>query len=139
MLIMVATLLLAATSLFVGSAMVAERLELLRQGRQTDGVVVDIDVGVKGLQSVEAEYSAADGRRRVGRDIHKTQWFAANEVGDEVVLYYDPLYEGDGKPDILVERGLWIWSNPAFLLGGGVLVLWIGFYLARRQLSNGGE
>jgi hypothetical protein len=136
---MAATLLLAATSLFVGSAMVAERLELLRQGRQTEGIVVGIDVGVKGLRRVEAEFVAADGRRRIGRDIHGTQWFEANEVGDEVELYYDPFYEGGGKPDILVERGPWIWSNPAFLLGGGVLLLWLGVYLARQQRNNDGK
>jgi len=110
---------------------------LLEQGRRTEGVVVGIDVGVRGILSVEAEFIAADGRRLVGQDIHKTQWFAANETGDEVILYHDPFFEGDGKPDILIERGLWIWSNPAFLLGGGVFLLWLGAYLARQQRNNG--
>jgi len=134
---MVATLLLAATSIAVAAMMIAERVALL-QGRQTDGVVVAIDVGVRGLKSVAAEFIAADGRRLVGKDIHRTQWFAANEVGDSVRLYYDPRYAGDAKPAILIERGPWIWSNPAFLLVAGVLLLWLGIYLARRQKQNGG-
>lgn len=136
---MVATALLAVTSLAVGYGMFAERIELLRHGRQADGVVVGIDVGVKGLKRVEAEFVAADGRRLVGRDVHTTQWFEANDIGDQVVVYYDPFYAGEGRPDILVERGLWIWSNPAFLLVGGVLLLGLGFYLARRQRNSGGK
>lgn len=119
--------------------MIAERVELLERGRRTDGIVVGIDTGVKGLQAVEAKFVAADGRRLVGRDIHQTQWFAANEAGDRVILYHDRFYEGDGKPDILVERGLRVWTNPAFLLGGGVLLLWLGVYLARQQRGNRGK
>lgn len=137
MLILIATVLLAAISLVISYLMFAERVELLQQGRLTDGVVVGIDVGVKGLKSVEAEFTAADGRRQVGLDIHKTQWFSANEVGDRVQLYYDPLYHGDAKPDILIERGLWIWSNPVFLLLGGLLLLVLGHYLARQKPRGG--
>ncbi|HKJ51015.1 MAG TPA: DUF3592 domain-containing protein [Gammaproteobacteria bacterium] len=133
---MAASLLLAATCLAVGYQMSARRVELLRQGRQAVGVVVAIDVGVRGLKTVVAEFTSADGRRLEGLDIHKTQWFAANEVGDRVTLYYDPLYEGEARPDILIERGLWIWSDPALLIGGGILLLALGVYLARQQRRN---
>ena len=44
----------------------------------------------------------------------------------------------DLKPDILIERGLWIWSDPAFLLGGGLLLLWLGIYLVRQQRKDAG-
>jgi len=130
---MAASLLLSAMALAIAYAMFAERVELLRNGRHVEGIVVDIDVGARGMKRVEAEFTAADGRRRIGRDIHVTQWFAASEIGDEVTLYYDPLDVNGSKPDILVERGLWIWLNPAFLLGGGILLLWFGFYLALQR------
>ena len=136
---MAATLLLAGLSLAVGLGMMMERYELLQHGQQTEGVVVSIDVGAKGLRSVEAEYIARDGRRLIGRDLHKTQWYSSNEVGDEVVLYYDPFYEGQGIPDILIGRGLWIWVNPAFLLCAGVFLLWLGVYLVRAQRGKGGQ
>ncbi|MGD2172201.1 MAG: DUF3592 domain-containing protein [Gammaproteobacteria bacterium] len=133
---MAASLLLALTSLAVGYQMAVQRVDLLQRGRKTEGVVVGIDVGIKGLKSVIAEYTTLDGRRLRGLDVHKTQWFAANEVGDRVTLYYDPLYEGDAEPDILIERGLWIWFDPAFLFGGGILLMWLGVYLARQQRKN---
>ena len=134
---MAASLALAVISLVVGYKMAVESVDLLQRGRKTEGVVVAIDVGVKGLKSVVAEFTAADGRQLQGLDIHKTQWIAANEVGDRVTLYYDPLYEGAAKPDILIERGLWIWSDPALLIGGGILLLWFGVFLARQQRKGG--
>lgn len=126
-----ASLALGTLSLAVGYFTWAERVELLEYGRQTRGLVVDIDVGIKGMKRVMARYATADGRNPVGYDVHGTQWIAANEVGDEVTLYYDPFDEGE-KPDILIDRGLWIWANPAFLGICGILLLWLGLFLARR-------
>jgi hypothetical protein len=117
--------------------MIAERKHLLGEGRQADGVVVAIDVGARGLRSVEAQFTRADGRPAVGRDIHKTQWFAANEIGDPVRLYYDPLYAGDASAAILIDRGAWIWANPAFLLLAGIALLGLGVLLALRPRRNG--
>lgn len=113
--------------------MIAERKHLLYEGRLTDGVVVNIDVGVKGLKRVEARFTRMDGRQTIGRDIHSTQWFVANQRGEAVLLYYDPLYEGDGKPDILIDRGAWIWSNPAFLLLGGIGLIGLGILLVKSR------
>jgi hypothetical protein len=101
--------------------------------------VVAIDVGVKGLKSVEAQFTRADGRRVVGRDIHRTQWFAANDPGDAVELYYDPADDGDAPPDILIDRGAWIWSNPALLIVAGVALLALGHFLARQPRRDGGD
>lgn len=120
----------------IGYFSYAERIELLERGRQTRGIVVDIDVGIKGMKRVMARYTTLDGRSPVGYDVHRTQWFAANEVGEEVTLYYDPLYEGE-KPDILIDRGAWVWFNPAFLLGGGILLLALGLFLARQSRGKG--
>lgn len=89
------------------------------------------------MKRVMARYTTPDGRRPVGYDVHRTQWFAANEVGEEVTLHYDPYYEGE-KPDILIERGPWIWFNPVFLLLGGILLLWLGIFLTRHQKRKGG-
>ena len=131
-LVLAATGLLAILAIALAFVMIAERKHLLQEGRLTDGVVVAIDVGVKGLQRAEVRFARADGRSVVGRDVHKTQWFAANDVGDRVRLYYDPLYEGDEPPDILIDRGAWIWANPAFLLLAGLALLALGLLLARR-------
>lgn len=113
--------------------MIAERRHLLYEGRLSDGVVVAIDTGVRGLKRVEVRFERADGRQVIGRDIHSAQWFAANDVGDAVRLYYDPRYRGDGKPDILIDRGAWIWSNPAFLLLCGAGLLALGIFLLNRR------
>ena len=131
-LVLAATGLLAILAIALAFVMIGERKHLLREGRLTGGVVVAIDVGVKGLQRVEARFARADGLSVVGRDVHNTQWFAANDVGDSVRLYYDPLYEGDEPPDILIDRGAWIWANPAFLILGGIGLLALGLLLARR-------
>ena len=130
-LLVAATLALGALSLAVGYFSYAERVDLLELGRQARGTVVDIDVGIKGMKRVMTRYATADGRQPVGYDVHRTQWFAANEIGDEVSLYYDPFDEGDG-PDILIDRGAWVWFNPAFLGTCGILLLGLGLYLARR-------
>lgn len=133
LLLAVATLALGVLSLTIGYFSYAERAELLERGRQTRGIVVDVDVGIRGMKRVMARYTTADGRRPVGYDVHRTQWFAANEVGDEVELLYDPFDEGPEPPDILIERGPWIWFNPVFLWLGGILLLWLGFIIARRR------
>ena len=128
---------LGATALTVGYLMVDERRQLLEHGAKTDGLVVGIDIGVKGLRSVEAEFADAGGRRIVGRDLHKTQWYSANDIGDTVELYYDPAYSGTAPPDILIDRGAWIWSNPAFLILGGIALVTLGVFIARQSRSNG--
>ena len=138
LLILAATGLLAILSIALAFVGIAERKHLLREGRKADGIVVAIDVGVKGLQAVEVQFSRADGRRVVGRDIHKTQWIAANQPGDAVELYYDPADDGDAAPDILIDRGAWIWSNPALLIVVGVGLLAVGFCLARQPRRDRG-
>lgn len=129
---MVAAVVLAILALVVSYAMFAERHKLLESGTLTDGIVVGIETGVKGLKSVEVEFADANGRRIVGRDLHKTMWFAANDVGDRLNFYYAPDSLHRAIPDILVERGLWIWFDPLFLLFGGVLLLVLGIYLFRN-------
>ncbi len=138
LLVLAAALTLGTLALTLGYLTYFDRAVLLEQGRKTDGTVVGIDVGVKGLKRVMAQYTTLDGRRLVGRDVHSTQWFAANEVGDEVELFYDPFFEGSEPPDILIERGPWIWFNPVFLLLGGILLVWLGFVLARHERRKGG-
>ena len=138
LLVLAAALTLGALALGLGYLSYAERAELLEQGRKTDGTVVGIDVGARGLKRVMAQYTTLDGRRLVGRDLHSTQWFAANDAGDAVELYYDPFYEGTEPPDILIERGPWIWSIPVFLSLGGFLLVWLGFVLARHERRKAG-
>ena len=124
---------LGLLALAVGGMMIAERLELVRHGRLVQGEVVAVETGVKGLKSVIAGFTSADGRKRRGRDLHRTQWIAANEIGDRVMLYHDPNYRGEAIADILIERGFWSWSDPAFLLAAGMGLLFLGVYLARAR------
>jgi len=138
LLVLAATVVLGTLALAVGYFMVDERRHLLEHGLRTDGVVVGVDIGVRGLRSVEVEFTAADGRKLVGRDLHGTQWYAANDIGDTVELYYDPDYAGLAPPDILVDRGARVWSVPLFLVLGGSAVLVCGFFIA-RQARNGGR
>jgi len=128
---------LGATALTVGYLMLEERLRLLEHGIKTDGVVVGIDIGARGLRSVEAQFTDAGGRSIVGRDLHRTQWYAANDPGDAVELYYDPSYRGRSPPDILVDRGAWIWSNPAFLILGGIALIAFSLFVARQPRADG--
>ena len=129
---MIAAVVLAILALVVSYTMFAERHNLLENGTLTDGIVVAIETGVKGLKSVEVEFADANGRRIVGRDLSKTMWFTANDVGDRVNIYYAPDSLHQTIPDILVERGLWNWFEPLFLLFGGVLLLVLGIYLFRN-------
>ena len=131
-LILAAILLLALMSFVVGYFMLSERLYLLNKGEQTVGMVIGVDVGVKGSKSVEVEFNTLGGRQVIGRDIHITQWFAANEKGEKVTLYYDP-----SKPEnILIMRDIWIWSNPAFLLAGGVFLTGLVIFISRQSPSK---
>jgi hypothetical protein len=131
-LLLTAILLLAVLAFVVGGFGLSERQHLLKQGVDTTGVVVGIDVGVRGIRSVEAKFETLDDHVVVGRDIHKTQWFSANEIGDRVALHYDPQ-----EPEkILIDRGLWVWLNPAFLLAGGVLLCGLGVFIYKQTLTK---
>ena len=55
-----------------------------------------------------------------------------DDIGDTVQFYYDPRYAGGEPQEILIDRGAWIWTNPAFLLLGGIALLALGLLLARR-------
>lgn len=124
--------LLAVVSTAAGVFELSERHQLLRYGVETAGVVIGVDVGVKGLRSVEARFETRDGLMIVGRDIHKTQWISANEVGDRIFLHYDPK-----EPErILIERGFWIWSNPAFLLAAGVGLFALGVFIYKQSAAT---
>lgn len=125
-------LLLAVLVSVVGGFELSERQHLLKQGAATTGVVVGIDVGVRGIRSVEAKFATLDDRVVVGRDVHKTQWFNANEIGDRVALHYDPQ-----EPEkILIDRGLWMWSNPVFLLAGGAVLCGLGIFIYTRSTTK---
>lgn len=131
-LLLTAMLFLAVVASVIGVFELFERQHLLKQGVNTTGVVVGIDVGVKGVRSVEVRFATLDDHVVVGRDIHKTQWINANKVGDRVTLYYDPQ-----EPEkILIGRGLWIWSNPAFLLAGGALLCGFGVFIYKHSTAK---
>ena len=131
-LLLIAMLFLAALCFVAGVSGLQERLLLLEQGLATTGVVTGIDVGVKGLRSAEASFTTREGHTSVGQDIHKTQWFAANEIGDRVSLYYAP----QQPQAILIDRGLAIWSNPAFFLAGGVFLCGLAIFIYRQPVAN---
>ncbi|NNE36483.1 MAG: DUF3592 domain-containing protein [Rhodothermales bacterium] len=131
-LLLTATLFLAVVASAVGVLGLSERQYLLTQGVKTTGVVVGIDVGVKGIRSVEARFTTLEGLTIVGRDVHKTQWFNANERGDWVTLHYDPQ-----EPEkILLHRGFWMWSNPAFMLAGGAFLCGLGLFLYQHATAK---
>ena len=116
----------------VGVFGLSERQHLLKQGAEATGVVVSIDVGVKGIRSVEARFATLDDQVVVGRDVHKTQWFEANEIGDRVTLHYDPRE----PQNILIDRGLWMWLNPALMLAAGVLLCGFGVFIYRHSMAR---
>ncbi len=125
-------LFLAVVSSVIGVQQISERQRLLKQGAETSGVVVGVDVGVKGMRSVEVKFATPDDSVVVGRDVHNTQWINANEVGDRVTLHYDPQ-----EPEkILIGRGLWIWSNPAFLLAGGAILSGLGIFIYKKSTAQ---
>ena len=127
-----AMLFVAALAFGAGVSGLAERRQLLTHGVETDGVVVGIDVGVKGIRSVEARFETLDDHVVTGRYVHKTQWFDANEIGDRVTLNYDPR-----EPEkILIRRGLWMWSNPAFMLAGGAFLCGLGVFIYRHSTAK---
>jgi hypothetical protein len=131
-LLLTAMLFVAVVASVIGVLQVFERQHLLKQGVETTGIVVGIDVGVRGIRSVEARFTTADGHVVVGRDIHKTQWLNANKTGDRVALHYDP----EDPEKILIGRGLWVWSNPAFLLAGGVMLCGLGAFTYKQSATK---
>ena len=125
-------LFVAVVASVIGIFELSERQHLLKQGVETTGVVVGIDVGVRGIRSVEARFTTLDDHVVVGRDVHKTQWFNANKIGDRVALHYDPQ-----EPEkILIGRGLWMWSNPAFLLAGGSILCGLGVFIYKQSTTK---
>jgi len=122
----------AALASVAGVFGLSERQRLLQQGVETTGVVVGIDVGVRGIKRVEARFATLDEHVVVGRDVHTTQWFDANKIGDRVTLYYDPK-----EPEtILISRGLWMWSNPAILLAGGAVLCGFGVFIYSQSTAK---
>jgi len=134
-LLLTAILFLAVVASVVGVFGLSERQHLLKQGVETTGVVVGIDVGIKGMRSVEARFATLDDQVVVGRDVHKTQWFNANKIGDRVALHYDPK-----EPEkILISRGLWMWANPVFLLAGGAMLCGLGVFIYKQSTAESGR
>jgi hypothetical protein len=125
-----AALILTILTFTVGFFMVTERLYLLDNGQQTEGIVVGVDVGVRGVRSVKVEFETHEGHKLTGLDIHKTQWKSANKKGENVTLYYDPA----APEKILIMRGIWIWSNPAFLFAAGLFIM--GLTIALLKASS---
>ena len=131
-LLLTAMLFAAVLSSVAGVFGLFERQHLLKQGVETTGVVVGIDVGVRGIRTVEARFATLDDHVVVGRDVHTTQWFNANKIDDRVTLHYDPK-----EPEkILISRGLWMWSNPAFLLAGGVILFGLGVFIYKQSTAK---
>ena len=104
---------------YAGFSMLSERLHLLKNGTPTNGIVTGIHSGVKGGKMALVEFETHGGLKVIGRDIHMSQWIAPNEKGDKVDLYNKP----DNPEKILIIRGVWIWSNPAFLFAGSLFFL----------------
>ena len=123
---------LAVLASVVGVFELSERQHLLTQGVETIGVVVSIDVGVKGMRRVEVRFATLDEHVVVGRDVHKTQWFSANKIGDRVALYYDP----KEPENILVARGVWMWANPILLLAGGAFLCGFGVFIYKQSTAK---
>jgi len=131
-LLLFAMLFVAVLASLAGVHGLSERQHLLRQGVKTSGLVVGIYVGVKGLRNVEARFTTTNGDVVVGRDVHTTQWSDANEIGDQVILHYNPR-----KPEtILIARGLTMWSNPAFLLAAGVLLCGFAVFIYKHSTAG---
>ena len=128
-LLLIAMLFVAVLAGVIGVLGLLERQHLLKHGVETTGVVVGIDVGAKGARSVEAKFETLDGQMVVGRDLHLTQWFDSNKIGDQVSLRYDP----EAPERILISRGLWIWLNPAFLLASSIAVGGLGVILYKKS------
>ncbi|TNE31590.1 MAG: hypothetical protein EP349_03810, partial [Alphaproteobacteria bacterium] len=125
LIILLACAVLTACSFIAGYFTLVQRLDLIKDGLLTDGVVTGVHIGVKGIKNVEASFDTVDGESVTGRDIHATQWKAANETGEKVRLYYD-----SSLPEvILIERGIWMFANPAFFLCGGFGGLVLMLYL----------
>jgi len=131
-LLLAAMLFLAVLASVVGVFELSERQHLLTQGVETTGVVVSIDVGVKGMRRVEVRFATLDDHVVVGRDVHKTQWFSANKIGDRVALYYDP----KEPENILIARGVWMWANPIFLLAGGAFLCGLGVFIYKQSTAK---
>jgi len=131
-LLLAAMLFVAVMAFVIGVFELSERQHLLKQGVETTGVVVGIDVGVRGIRSVEARFATLEDHVVVGRDVHKTQWLNANKIGDRVALHYDPQ-----EPEkILIGRGLWMWSNPVFLLVGGAILCGLGVFIYKQSTTK---
>ena len=122
-----ALLLIAVLACVAGVHGFTERQRLLEHGVETRGLVIGIDVGVKGLRSVEARFTTQGGDEVVGR-------WAANDIGDQVTLHYNPR-----EPrKILIHRGLAMWYNPALLLGGSLFLLGLMILIHRHSSADAG-
>jgi len=121
-------LILAFTSLAIGIYQTVLLLQLLQKGKRAHGVVIDIDVGVKGGRRAVFEFITESGKLVRSRDFFQMMLIRHRQGGDVVVLY-DP-----SKLKIAtIDMGLWTWQQPAVFYFGFFLLLGVTFFLRRWE------
>lgn len=121
-------LILAFTSLAIGIYQTALLFQLLHRGERAHGVVVGIDVGVKGGRRAVFEFTTESGKLVRSRDFFQMMLIRQSQ-GDEVVVLYDP----SNLKIATIDMGLWTWQQPAVFYFGFVLLLGVTFFLRRWE------
>ena len=124
-------LLLAFTSLGIGIYQTMVLLHLLNNGKRAHGVVIDIDVGVKGGRKAVFQFTTESGQLVTSRDVFQ-MILIRHRKGDTVTVLYDP----SNVKAATVDMGLWTWQEPGALYFGFVFLLGLTLFLRRWELKD---
>ena len=129
-----AGLLLAFTSLGIGIYQTLELLRLLNNGVRSPGVVIDIDVGIKGGRKAVFQFTTERGQIVTSRDLFH-MILIRHRKGDTVTVLYDPA----NVKTATIAMGLWTWQEPGFLYFGFVFLMVSTLFLRRWESKTLGN
>jgi hypothetical protein len=128
---MAAGLLLAVTSLGAAVYQTHTLVDLSFNGARTDGVVVEIDRGVRGGRRLVVRFTTPDGRTVTARD-RLQMCLALHEPGDAVTVIYDPTDVERAATD----TGAWMWWEPGFFYFGFLFLSATSLLLGRLPTGS---
>ncbi|MDH3445823.1 MAG: DUF3592 domain-containing protein, partial [Deltaproteobacteria bacterium] len=112
------------TSLGIGIYQTLELLRLMNNGERAQGIVIDINVGIKGGRKAVFQFTTKSGKSVTSRDLFHMM-LIRHRRGDTVTVLYDP----SNVKTATIDMGFWTWQEPGFLYFGFVFLMGLTLFL----------